>query len=229
VRLRIRRLLLETRISNLWARFDSRMEVTRVRPQTRLVLDGFPRSANSYAHVAFLKANGMDFPLASHRHSHQLILSGVRRGLPTIVLIREPGPAIASALQHAPGTPAKAGLDMYRAFYSHVLPVVDDVLVATFEEATDDFGEVIRRCNAKFGTDFEVYEKTDEAEAEVFGLIEDVTAFAYGDEGHEGRVPRPSQQRSAADEILEGLSSDDRAALAELDELYRAVLDRRSG
>ena len=193
------------------------------------MLDGFPRSANSYAHVAFLQANGMDFPLASHRHSHQLILSGVRRGLPTIVLIREPGPAIASALQHARGTPAKAGIDMYRAFYAHVLPVIDKVLVATFEEAIDDFGAVIRRCNAKFGTDFAVYEKTEEAEAKVFGLIEEVTAFAYGEEGHEGRVPRPSAKRGAADEILEGLTPEDRDGLAELDELYRAVLDRRRG
>lgn len=230
-RLRARRFLTETRgVSELWARLDPRMVFTRITPETRLVIDGVGRSGNSYARVAFLYANGDDFPLASHRHSHQSILTGVRKGLPTIVLIREPGPIIGSALQFAPETRPATALDLYRTFYEGVLPVLDHVLVATFQEVTADFGEVIRRCNAKFGTDFTPYEKTPEADAAVFRIIDRITAYAFGSEGHEGRAPRPSASRRSAEEILATrLDPGERRELDELESLYRRILERRTG
>lgn len=229
-RVRARRFIMETRgLSELAVRLDPRMVFTRVTRDTRLVIDGFPRSANSYAHAAFLQANGTEFPLCSHRHSHQSIRSGVRRDLPAIVLIRAPGPAVGSTLQHTPDTRPAEVLDLYRTFYEGVLPVLDDVLVATFEEATSDFGDVIRRCNAKFGTDFVPYVKTDEAEAAVARMIERTTAFAFGSEGHEQRVPRPSAHRAPADEIIAQLSPEDRRTLDELEALYQQILERRRG
>jgi len=230
LRVRARRFITETPgVSELFVRLDPRMVYTRVTAETRLVIDGFPRSANSYAHVAFLYANGTDFPLCSHRHSHQSIRSGVKRGLPTIVLIREPGPAIASTLQHTPDTRPATAIDLYRTFYEGVLPVLDRVLVVTFEAATGEFGDVIRRCNAKFGTDFVPYERTEEAEAAVARMIERTTAFAFGSDGHEQRVPRPSAHRAPADEIIAQLAPEERRSLDELDALYRHLVERRRG
>jgi hypothetical protein len=233
LRLRARRLLTETPgLSALWCRLDPRMAYTRITRQTRLVIDGFPRSANSYARMAFLYANGEDFPLCSHRHSHQSIRTGVRRHLPTMVLIREPGPAIGSSLQFSPGTRPTTGFDMYRRFYEGVLPVLDDVLIATFDEVTTDFGEVVRRCNTKFGTDFVPYEHTDVAEAAVVKMIDATTAFAFGgdddDLGH--LVPRPSATRRPADDVLAArLDAGDRDAIDELDGLYGDIVAGRTG
>jgi hypothetical protein len=229
-RVQLRRKLIETRgISELVTRLDPGMLVLRVTPETRAVMDGFPRSANTYAHLAFLYANGIDFPMCSHRHSHQSIRTGVRKGLPTIVLIRDPRPAIGSSLQFSPETSAAVTIDTYTTFYEGVLPAIDDVLVATFEEVTDDFGEVTRRCNAKFGSDFVPYEKTEESEAEIFGTIEGLTGFAFGGDGLEEKMPRPSEARVSAEEILAGLSPADQAAMRGAEALYRRVLERRSG
>jgi hypothetical protein len=229
-RVKARRRIIETRgLSELVTRLDPGMLVLRITSETRAVMDGFPRSANTYAHLAFLYANGKDFPMCSHRHSHQSIRTGVRRGLPTIVLIREPGPPIASSLQFAPESKPATTIDTYRTFYEGVLPVIDDVLVATFDEVIADFGEVTRRCNVKFGTDFVPYEKTEEAEAAIMHSLEEITAFAFGGDGIEDKVPRPSETRVSSAEILAGFGPADQAALRDAEALHRTVLERRSG
>jgi hypothetical protein len=71
-----------------------------------------------------------------------------------------------------------------------------------------DFGSVIRRCNDRFGTDFEPYPGGPVAEAWVRSQIEN--AWAYDETGllPEHRVPRPSRNRDAAEDVLEQVTHD---------------------
>ncbi|PXA03679.1 hypothetical protein DDZ13_10310 [Coraliomargarita sinensis] len=90
-----------------------------------------------------------------------------------MVLIREPKSAIISYLTfyadtHARLHPkfehllAKEMMRTYLAFYSYVLSVRDQVVVATFKEAIRDFGSIISRVNSKFHSDFDVFEHSTE-------------------------------------------------------------------
>jgi hypothetical protein len=189
----------------------------RIRPQlrhglitsaTRLVLDGYPRSANAYAEWAFRYANGDSVPIAVRLHSPRAVREGVRRGVPTIVLIRPPRDAVASWLQYKPGVNAANAFRRYARYYRRIMPLRDRVVVAPFDEVVADFGAVIRRCNERFGTDFEPYPGGPVAEAWVRSQIEN--AWAYDETGllPEHRVPRPSRNRDAAEEVLEPVMHD---------------------
>lgn len=146
---------------------------------TEIVIEGFPRSANSFARSAFRSCQP-DVRYATHVHSPAQIVQACRWGIPTLVLLRDPeGAACGDVAFHCelakvdPVTlqPAiiESSLERYIRFYEKVLPWSDSFVVGHFPEVTKDFGEIIRRINRKFGTSFVVFEHTDDSAAEVKG------------------------------------------------------------
>ena len=124
------------KVSEFFSARDAVMRIAHVSPETVLVLDGFPRSGNSYARAAFLYANGIHHKISTHGHSHRFPVRGAQEGIPVIVLIREPEAAIASMLQFEPTMDARLLANAYTRYYRGILPVIDSVVVAPFEEAT---------------------------------------------------------------------------------------------
>ena len=58
-------------------------------------------------------------------------------------------------------------------------PCRDKFIVGRFEEVTTDFGEVIRRVNARFGTNFKLFEHTEENLRKVFQIVEEMHKEAH--------------------------------------------------
>jgi len=157
-----------------------------VSPGHDLVIEGFPRSANSFAVSAFMVANGWRDPrVATHVHSPAQVQLAARWGIPTIVVIRRPEQAIigwmAWASQHGAQVPRamsparklawiRAQTARYAWFYEGTGPLGRHLVLATFEEVTHDFGAVISRLNAKFGCDFDAFEHTPETQERVFAF-----------------------------------------------------------
>ncbi len=200
---------------------------SRITKDTKLVIEGCPRSGNSYALAAFRYANGADVKVTSHRHSPTAVRTGLRRGLPVMVIIRHPRATITSGLQYYPDQPPTWAIQVYRSFYEGVLPMADRVMIATFEEVTADMGEVIRRCNTRFGTSFLPYVRTDEAEQAIRATIDQWAMNNF----EEDDLPRisgmPSGARKTPDELLGALDPELVAEIDELDKLYNAVLLHR--
>ena len=70
--------------------------------RTEIVIEGFPRSANSFAVNAFVLAQGRPVHVAHHVHAAAQVLAAGRAGVPAILLIREPTDAIVSYLLWQP-------------------------------------------------------------------------------------------------------------------------------
>lgn len=62
---------------------------------TELVVEGFPRSANSFT-ARFFRRNNDGIVIATHSHSPTEIIVAAKRTLPIIVLLRNPKDAILS-------------------------------------------------------------------------------------------------------------------------------------
>ena len=58
--------------------------------------------------------------------------------------------------------------DDYIEFYRRVLTVPDGVIIAEFKCVISDYGEIIRRMNARYQTSFGIYVNTDENDKAVF-------------------------------------------------------------
>ncbi len=163
-------------------------------PSTQIVIEGFPRSANTFALVAFLISQERPKIIATHIHLPVQIIEGVRRSLPVLVLIRNPLDAIRSLKVREPETDVKWAFQQYIQFYEVVERRAQDVVIASFETVTQNFGEVIERLNRRFGTQFCLFEHTQENIRKVYQIIEGWNTITDG--GKESVVARPSVERS---------------------------------
>lgn len=125
-----------------------------VGPKTELVLEGFQRSANTYALRLFEAAQTRSVSIAHHAHAASQIKEGLRRGIPCVLLIREPVDAVSSYLRVWPALQARTVLRLYASFYERLLPFKDELIVAGFDRVTHDFAAVIQELNTRCGTDF---------------------------------------------------------------------------
>jgi hypothetical protein len=167
---------------------------------TKLVIDGYPRSANTFATVAFLYAQGhrggfTDVPIdvANHWHRPSQLTLAARWNIPAMALIREPRAAILSSMVYAGSDDAAWFTARYLAFYRPVERIAEKLLVVDFREAISDMGAVVDRVNARFATNFTRFEHTPENVAAVQAMIE---AHASRRGGHLGEGWRKEQHLS---------------------------------
>lgn len=160
---------------------------------SELVIEGFPRSANTFAVVAFRQAQGRDVPMAHHLHVEAQILKGVSRGLPVIVLIRNPIDSVRSLIIRHPLLTIEDAFQRYIEFYAAVERVADRVVVADFKNITSNFGEVIDKVNKKYGTEYELFKHCPENLEAVYEEIDAINSMI--DAGKETHVARPSKER----------------------------------
>lgn len=128
---------------------------------TELVIDGYTRSATTFAVYAFQLAQDHPVRVAHHLHAPAQLIAAARRKVPTLSLIREPEDTILSQLVREPNVDLRDALVAYTRFYACLLPYRANFVVGEFDQVTADFGSVIRRINARFGTSFAEFEHTD--------------------------------------------------------------------
>lgn len=182
---------------------------------TEIVIESFPRCASSFAVAAFRLAQEPHASrIAHHTHTPAQVIAGVRRRVPTLVLIRPPEDAVLSHVIHTPSLTPRVSLVGYVRFHEPLLPVCDGFVVGTFEQVVTDFGSVIERVNARFGTSFHAFEHLPQHLARIDREIEeDYRSRARSEDELNRMVPLPSERRA---EIKERLRADYRSAPAAL-------------
>lgn len=167
-------------LQSRWARHPSYLTYsTRRHPTavlqaaTELVIEGYPRSANTFSAFAFQLTQPRPVRLAHHLHAPAQIIAAARRGVPVLVPVRAPRDCAISIAIREPHVSLAQALDAYRRFHEAILPRRDSCHVALFEDVTGDFGRVIEALNAKFGTAFTPFQHTPENVERVYALIEE--------------------------------------------------------
>jgi hypothetical protein len=136
--------------------------------QTHLCIEGYPRSANSFFVALFLLANPEEQGhIAHHTHSIANIAQAVHYQIPTIVLIRDPVDAIVSGHMHGPDL-LDYRVRYYIEFYEWVRLKQEQIVLADFGVATDDFNEVIDQVNRKYDVSFKRIVDLEAARREAF-------------------------------------------------------------
>lgn len=139
---------------------------------TEIVIEGYPRCANTFSVVAFRQAQGRDVGIAHHLHAAAQILVAHKRKIPAILLIRDPVDAIVSLKIRHPELDDARCLRDYLVFYGALESIADYPVVADFAEVTGHLDGVIREVNRRFGTDFAVFDNSPEAVQKVFEEID---------------------------------------------------------
>ena len=166
-----------------------------VGPDSDVCIEGFPRSANTFAYYAFRAANP-DARIAHHLHTPVQVARAVDLGVPCAVTIRQPLDAISSFLIFDQGK-ARAGeaIRRYVGFYRRLVALRGRIALCRFEEILDDPSVVARNLNLTFGTEFRA-EPLDAAERA--GLVAEIER----DQREEGReVSEHALPRARRDEL----------------------------
>ncbi len=163
---------------------------------TQLVIEGFPRSGNTFAVEAFRAAQPHDVPLSSHVHTPAQVVRAVRGRIPVLLVVRAPLDAAASMMLAAPYMTARGALYEWIRFHRRLVDHREDVVVATFDQITQDMGAVIERVNARYRTPFATFVHDRTATERVFAKIESNNAKRHGGHVSERDAARPSSVRA---------------------------------
>jgi hypothetical protein len=167
-------------LQSRWARHPSyltystrRHPTAVVRAGTELVIEAYPRSANTFSAFAFQISQPRPVRVAHHLHAPAQIAAAVRRGVPALVPVRHPRDCAISITIRSPHVSLAQALEAYRRFHEAIVPYRDFCHVALFEDVTGDFGRVVEALNAQFGTAFTPFRHTPENVEQVYALIEE--------------------------------------------------------
>jgi len=175
------------------------------RPETRLVVEGYPRSSNSFA-VDMIGESAIGHLHRSEiaHHTHHLFNLRIAQayGIPKVILIREPAAAILSFHIYSEA-PIPQCAAKYATFYAGALELMNDAAVIHFRDVTGDFRKVIARINA-IG-DFAIPEDQDFAaiRARALGLVRG-RASKTSEEDAMRQVAAPNEERERIKDRLRG-------------------------
>ena len=168
-----------------------------INPATEIVIEGYPRSGNTFAVVALQFASNRVINIAHHLHAPAQVLRGVERGLPVLVLIRDPVDAIVSQAIRHPRLSLRDCLVTYTSFYRRLLPVADRVVKGHFKQVTSNYGTVIADLNRTFGTTFQTFIHSSSNVEAVFEVVDrlDQLDTTRRSAKETDTVARPTQER----------------------------------
>jgi len=142
-----------------------------INSRTELVIEGYTRCGTTFAVYALQLSQERPVWLAHHWHAPAQLIEAAHRKIPALLVIRRPEDAILSQLVREPNVTIHDALVAYSRFYECLLPYRHSFVVGEFEQVTHEFGPVIRKLNARFGTSFAEFVHTDANVRECLELI----------------------------------------------------------
>lgn len=147
-----------------------------IRPETELVIEGYPRSGNSFAEAAFTASQSRPRHLAHHSHAAAQVLAATTLNIPCLVVFRDPFDVGRSLCAHHPRLfDPKHALLEWTAFYTHIARCRDGFVLANFATVTGRFESVLDAVNARFDSRFDPYDPITLPESEVFRKLDETS------------------------------------------------------
>lgn len=131
-----------------------------VNKDTQLVIEGFPRSSNTFSVLALQNAQPTPIKIAYHFHAPAQIIRAAKLEIPILVPIRDPTSVAASFVTRWPEYSVDQVLELYIWFHSQIAAYRDNYIVGDFREIIQDYNSIIQRINKKFGTNFLLVKNT---------------------------------------------------------------------
>lgn len=199
------------------------------RPGTELVIEAFPRSANTFLVHAIEIAAPHPLVIAHHLHDPGQLRRGVELGVPVFVILRRPLDAVTSWKLKAPGMDTRLMLRIYRSFHQAAHYSAGAITFLRYEDVIERTGEVLAHVLARLGEKY----------VDAARKIDQETVFASIDARKRARegarremdfslsVARPSAEKEARKEGLrDQIAAESPQLLVEAERLYRACLER---
>ena len=183
--------------------------------KTELLIDAYPRSANTYATYGFLHCQKDPVNVSHHLHAPAAILYAAQHKIPTLTIIRDPFDACASILAYLPDYGIEQAFRDYLNYYRAVRKSMPHAFVAKFETVTADLGKVIEALNAKYSRKYTVFSNTPEEIDAVRAKTKKIITTKFGGAAFDkGRNSVPSSVSTGPKQSLAAMLSEQHAEKA---------------
>lgn len=172
---------------------------------TQIVIEGFPRSANTFAFnifkESFIKGGLNPKDIAHHVHSFKQISAGIEHEIPVLVLIRDPLEAVASLIVMQNSGVSDKNLKLiidsylyqYLYFYTQTMEHRNKLMLVEFNEVVNNYDIVIGNVNKMFNTNFEIINVNKKQSQIILSKIEDDTKVKFN--ADEKKMSIPSKKK----------------------------------
>lgn len=174
-----------------------------------IVIEGVPRTANTFMTESFSYIQKKPLKMAHHMHVPGQLIRAAQWGLPAVLLIRQPMDTVLSHfIAHKDRTDytLKACLHYYIDFHRPLMSLRNKFVVAEFQDVVDNPDKIIALVNQKFKVNFDNYTTEHPFEKETINQRIDMMYKHWGtDKGlswfgngviDEKKVSRPSEHRN---------------------------------
>lgn len=168
----------------------------RARKDSELVVEAFPRSANTTSMYALYYAQGKSFRVGHHLHVAAHVVYAVKRNIPCLVIVRQPLDCIASLMVMRKGGDAGEYLRDYIDFSRVVLKLRQYLVVVDFDSVVSSgMGAAVNQLSHKYGTAFREPSNSAEEVEWVQAQIRDWNAKYSG--GDVEKLSFPTDEKKA--------------------------------
>ena len=129
----------------------SRGDVQHVSRNTDLVVEGFPRSGNTFLYSLIVAATRSDARIAHHTHGVAAFRLASRWKIPCVIVVREPAPAVASLCRRHPGLAPETGWRRYVVYHESLLEMAEELVIVDFRNLVSDPVRVLSALDECFG------------------------------------------------------------------------------
>lgn len=196
---------------------------TVVSKKTEIVIEGYPRSGNTYAVAALCYAQHKNIVIARHQHSVAQVLFAVKYDIPCVVIIRNPKDAIFSYLIREPSMTLHEAVFLYTKYYSTLDLYKDNFVIAHFEDVIQDFNTIIRRVNDKYDCRFNEYCLNEQSKVAIFSSVKEMERIdSCSTEIRTTHVALPDRKRSEFADFLDTITTHD--CFKEAEKIYHRFI-----
>lgn len=226
MRFTMRHQLLSSPLGHSYARTRKGYQGYRLEPGTDMVVEGFPRSANTYAWYALRRTLEPNLTVRGHTHAASNVLAAVKNSVPTMLIIRNPDDAVASLVQQAEGVSLEQAFRAYSRFHRACYSASEGIYLAQFEDVVQNFSNVVDDFYRQNSLCWPRYLGTEADENAVRDAIDEANRQRRGGSIREAGVARPSKFRLPTAQILTGLTPRQETARRDAANVYRETLAR---
>ncbi|HOI28595.1 MAG TPA: hypothetical protein PLZ15_02460 [Melioribacteraceae bacterium] len=175
--------------------YSNKNKYSLVKKDTELLIDGFPRSANTFAYT-FIELTQPVKKIAHHVHLPVQFYRGIRFRTPAVLLLRNPvDAAISMSIRRPTYFPYLIFL-YYYLFHKKIWEIINDTLVIKFEEVISDPNSIIRKLRSKNCSGLSEVELTDKLKERINKRVDELDMKNRNDsEIKNSTVARPTEYR----------------------------------
>lgn len=193
---------------------------------TDIVIEGYPRSANTFAVASFYAQGNGNMCIARHQHSIAQVLYALKYNIPCIVLIRNPRDAILSYVIRDDLLPMEEAIQRYIDFYAPLLAYKHRFVIGEFNEVISVFGSIINKVNKQYRKSFYTLVSNSNTEREINRLVDQMEKKDSGaEEIRWTHVARPNRERDSLKEARAKELDSYTSLLGQADDIYRQFVE----